>query len=252
MERLGAALESCGWRRRLPESAGKALKHASIYLFDHSVHYIHDEWPCDLDVHYNFPGFLAPDSVVFEALWARRTAIEIAHTRVVCADLLGQTAVVGLHALRDPRRTESQADIAFLAGNLRGGDDTYRGGLTELAVETGCSDTLLPLFEEVGERPVAGPWADPEKLRRWTVQTREAGIPTTAWLIELRLTPWWRRPGLVWRGLALPREELLSGHIGVKPTWQNVFRLHLQRWLRGARNLPRGVRAAHRTRRRGS
>ena len=97
MERLGAALESCGWRRRgAPSSSAHQLVHASKYLFEHSVHYIHDEWPCDLDIHYNFPGFLAPDDVVFEELWARRATVEVAHWPVPCPDLLGQLLIVAL------------------------------------------------------------------------------------------------------------------------------------------------------------
>ena len=64
-------------------------------------HYIHDEWPCDLDIHYTFPGFLAPDEVVFEALWKRRATVRIAHWPVPCADFFGQATIVGLHSLRD-------------------------------------------------------------------------------------------------------------------------------------------------------
>ena len=116
LERLGPALERCRWRRRVPEGAGQELKYAARYLFEHSVHFIHDEWPCDLDIHYNFPGFLAPDEVVFEELWRRRTSVEVAHWPVPCADLLGQSAIVALHGLRDPESPHAGCGSQFRRG----------------------------------------------------------------------------------------------------------------------------------------
>jgi hypothetical protein len=250
MEPLGRALERCNWRRRIRQSSVERLEHAAKYLFEHSVHYINDEWPCDLDVHYNFPGFLEADATVFEALWQRRVTVEIAHVPVTCADFLGQAAIVGLHALRDPGVPHTEADLEFLVRTLRGSTPSTLEELSVLAAATGCSHTLLPLLEAVGATPHTSTPGDPELLRRWTARTQNAGIFTTYWIIELRHTPWRRRPALIWRALLLPREELLSLHLGADPGWRSVLGLQVRRWRRAARYLPRGIQAAIRSDRR--
>lgn len=244
MDRLGKALQSCAWHRRVPEFQRNRFKHASIYMFEHSVHYIHDEWPCDLDVHYNFPGFLAPDDIVFEALWSRRATTVIANMPVPCADMLGQAAIVGLHALRDPQAVQSTTDIAFLTRRLSCMGQPELADLRSLAAQTGSSETLGPLLERVGVPSTRGPWSDPELLRRWTARTQNAGIRTTPWLIELKHTAWFRRPALVWRALFLSHEELLSHHIDVHPTRINAARLQAKRWGNAVRHLRRGLQAA--------
>jgi hypothetical protein len=249
MERLGAALECCGWRRRVPDSANKHFVHAARYLFEHSVHYIHDNWPCDLDVHYNFPGFFAPDDVVFETLWQRRTTTEVAHWPVPCADLLGQAAIVGLHALRDPGVARNEADLDQVTGALGSLDADSLAELSSFAAATGCSETLQPLLERVEAPVLRSQWGEHEALRRWDIRTRHARTPTSSWLIELRHTPWSRRPAVVKRALLLPADELLSSHIGLEPTRRNVLRLQAQRWVRAVRHLRGGLRAARRSER---
>lgn len=247
MERLGVALKECGWRRRAPESLTNRFRHASIYMFEHSVHFIHDEWPCDLDIHYNFPGFLAPEGEVFERLWDRRTSVTVANVGVPCADFLGQAAVGGLHALRDSGARANQADLdhlAFLIGAL---SEEEQAALSQLAADTGASETLRPLMSAAGVAVSPSSWNDSEALRRWRARTENAGTYTTTWLLELRATPWRRKPGLAWRALFLPKEELMSTHVGESGGWLNLIRLQTQRWLRAARYLRRGLSAARRS-----
>lgn len=246
LERLGPALERCGWRRRVPRSSVHELEHASKYLFEHSVHYIHDEWPCDLDIHFNFPGFLAPDGVVFEELWRRHTTVEVAHWLVPCADLLGQAAIVALHHLRDRRMQHTGTDLYFVAQSLRGHGPSTAAAFSTLASATGCSRTLRPLLEDLDAPVLSDPWTNPELLHRWHVRTQNAGTYTTSWLIELRHTRWRERPRMVRRALFLPADELYSTHVGLPRTGRNTARLHVTRWARAVRHLPRGLRAARR------
>ena len=174
LEKLGPALERCGWRRRVPKSSVHELEHASKYLFEHSVHYIHDEWPCDLDIHFNFPGFLAPDDVVFEELWRRHTTVEVANWPVPCADLLGQAAIVALHALRDPQFSHTAPDLDFVAQSLqqpwrrrpRAISRAWRPRRDAPRPCARCWTTSARLRS-------ASPWSDPELLRRWQVRTAE-------------------------------------------------------------------------------
>lgn len=244
MERLGVALEACGWRPRLKESSTHRLEHAAEYLFEHSVHYIHHSWPCDLDIHYNIPGFFAPEAVVFEALWARRASATVASMPAPCADRFGQTAIVGLHALRDPGVAHSDADLDFLTRALCQLEPAVLSQFSTFAAETGCVDALSPLLERVGAAVPPSPWSNSEKLRRWRVRTESAGSFTTHWLIELGDTSWPRKPVLLWRALFLPREELLSRHVGVEPAAHTLLRLQASRWWRAARHVRKSIRAA--------
>lgn len=247
MEKLGAALERCGWRRRVPESANSHFVHAAKYLFEHSVHYIHDEWPCDLDIHFNFPGFFAPDDVVFEALWERRATAEVAHWPVPCADFPGQAMIVALHALRDPENSHSRDDLARVAEVMQSATREDRATLSALAARTGCSDLLRPLLDDVAAPFTESNWRDPEMHRRWLVRTEDPRLPTASWLIALSHTPWRSRPAAI-REALFPRRSLLLGqHIGADPGSLEMARIRMNRWIRGLRHLRRGLATARRS-----
>ena len=232
MARLGTALESCGWRRRDAQSAKPQFKYAAKYLFDHSHHYIHDEWPCDLDIHYNFPGFFAPPDVVFDALWNRRSTAEVAHWRVPCADFVGQAAIVGLHALRDPGVARNELDLDHLETRLRqigAGDD-----LTDLAEITGASETLKPLLARADGRAPHPEWSDPEQLDQWRVRTRsavtDASYVATTWLLELLEAPWRARVSIARRAVFPPRSTLVKAETNQEVTTIDFAKLYLRRW----------------------
>ncbi|HEY7717182.1 MAG TPA: nucleotidyltransferase family protein [Pedococcus sp.] len=243
-ERVGAALERRGWRRRVPASFTDTLRHAAPLMFEHSVHYIHDEWPCDLDIHFTFPGFLAPEDVVFDALWERRTTTPVAHRDVPCADLLGQAAIVGLHALRDPGVGHSDADLAFLTGALRSLGADEREELARLAAATGSDRSLRPLLDAVGAPTVDGPWSASADLARWQARAAHGQVPSTLWVIELRRAPWARKPLVLWRAVFLPKEVILAGHVGAEPGRVEMARLRLARLRRGLQSLRRAARVA--------
>ena len=138
------AIERLGWTQRFAETP---LRHIADVAFDHSAHFIHEEWPCDLDVHFLFPGFLAEPSDVFDALWKSRVETDIAGVMVPTPDLAGHALVVGLHALRDPGKPLSKADLAHLATVTQHLGDADRAHLGELAVATGSHDSARPLLE---------------------------------------------------------------------------------------------------------
>src|SRR5690606_35877547 len=66
-----AALEARGW----VSSGELAEPHAFV---GHASTFRHEKWPCPIDVHRRFPGFLAPPQDVFDALWASRVAMPVA------------------------------------------------------------------------------------------------------------------------------------------------------------------------------
>lgn len=95
--RLDALLREHGWIRREELFAGQ-------WDAPHSRTFVHPEWPCDLDVHTFFPGFLADPRVVFESLWDRGTRMTLAHTSCSIPDAAPSRSPPRVAWLRSPSR----------------------------------------------------------------------------------------------------------------------------------------------------
>jgi hypothetical protein len=233
---LCEAIEACGWQLRTEPRRDKAIALA----FEHSAHYIHPEWPIDLDVHYLFPGFFAPPDHVFEALWERPTEVEIAGCRVPTTDLLGQALVVGLHALRDPTRSASVDDLNHLARALAGLSPEDRRHLVGLAQRTGSSGSAADLLSRVGLSPAELSEEERRRLVDW--QVRAAGLGrSTIWLAQLQEAGWRDRPRVLRRALLPPPEHFLPSHVAADVSRVSLAGLHLRRWGRGLVALPHAV-----------
>lgn len=237
---LCAAFDGAGWQVRTP--AGRPRRAADL-AFDHSTHYVHRDWPSDVDLHYNFPGFLAPPEQVFEGLWARRTTVTVAGRQVPTPDALGQALVVGLHALRDPKRPRSIADLDHVARSVTDPADGQLerriAELAGLAHATGAEQTAEPLLHRLGVRVVAD---EPQaQLLAWRQRQEFGEAAGSLWLVEFSQAPWYRRPGVLARAALPPREVLMSSHLAGDATRRQVLRLHVQRWARGVARLPRSV-----------
>ena len=107
------ALVQLGWKA-FNEQSGDA---ASVRK--HALGFHHPRWPCGIDVHHRFPGFYAPDQSVFDALWSRRTVVDLAAQPVDCTDLLGSAMIHGLHLLRGRNLTLTESDLTHLVETLR-------------------------------------------------------------------------------------------------------------------------------------
>ena len=211
MEKLGAALEACGWRRRVPESAKPHFVYAAKYLFEHSVHYIHDEWPCDLDIHYNFPGFWP------RTRWCSRRSEEAGAVR---RSPTGRCRAPTSSA----RRRLSACTASAIQGLHHIRADWTSSRMPSAGLSTSSWRNSRRWLLTLEFRDTHGPFGAVWALRhsQSVVRPREAttlaiadlrmpGTPTTSWLIELDKTPWLRNnPRLIRRALFLPSDELLS------------------------------------------
>ena len=239
------AMEAAGWQLRTPIGV---LRYAGEFAFDHSAHYIHPEWPCDVDVHYNFPGFLADPSAVFDALWARRTEVEVAGRPVPTTDRLGQSLVVALHALRDPAKPQSRQDLAHLATVLADLSPSERAALPHLAQDTGASGTGAEPLRLAGVTPLPLSPVEEQRLVEWELRQRGHGV-ATAWFVELSQAPWHARPGVLRRALVPPREHFVVSTSANNLTRTQLAGLHLRRWGRGLVAAPHALRVVLRRRR---
>jgi hypothetical protein len=247
-ETVCRALEGCGWELRVPDGG---LEHAGDIAFDHSAHYIHRQWPTDIDVHYLFPGFLAPPEQVFDALWSRRETVTIADVGVPSPDRLGQSLVVALHALRDPEFELSRRDLEHLAGmveELSAADPDTVPELADLARRTGSAGSAAAFLQRVGAPVAALDPQERERLVNW--QVRQSGLgSSTAWLAELQRAPLRRKGHILRRALVPPPSYLLGWQADQQASRTTLAMLHLQRWVRGVRALPRAASVLARRRR---
>jgi len=240
------ALEECGWKLRVPSGR---LRFSGDFAFDHSAHYIHGEWPCDLDVHYNFPGFLADPAAVFDALWDRRTTVDVAGRPVPTPDLLGQSLVVGLHAVRDPHAETMGRDLEHLAEVLRGLSRGSARDLRDLARDTGASGSASQVLALAGIEPHPLSEGERARLVDWRLRQRGLGA-ATAWLAELQAAPWKLKPSALRRALVPPPDYFVGSHLAPQLTRWQLTLLHLRRWGRGVVAAPSAVRVLSRRRHR--
>lgn len=231
--------EALGWSVRPGSSISKAPD-------AHSVALHHPEWPADIDLHRTFPGFLAKPATVFEALWANRSALEVAGHPCDGVGLEGAVLISALHSLRD------------LVGVRRHGDElqyllsrviprltpTQRETLVALARRTGSFPTLQPVLADLfaGDRGV-GSTADSAALDAWQQRISQGSTRTGTWLDMLRdqsIRSWPRTfAAAVW-----PNEsEIRADHSSLPAGVQAVNKYRRERLLRGVRSLPAVVSA---------
>ena len=235
-EEMQQRLREIGWRIEVPGTG------AHVMTF-HSKAYRHDNWPCEIDVHDRFPGFFADPQDVFEVLWARRTTAAIAGREVPCPDILGNTAVAALHALRDPSYERSRRDLAFMTEAL--GEALDQGQLrelAELAVATGAADTLRPFLDAIGA-PKLGEGTTPAKdLEAWQIRTSSSGVKTVAYLYQLRHARKRQWPPMLWHALVLTEAEVRKAQPDAAPGAWGLFEARVRRLRRGLEDLPRAAR----------
>jgi hypothetical protein len=224
------SLRERGWRERGPN-----------WVLDrvgsHSVTLINDLWPCDIDVHRRFPGFLAPDEVVFDELWRRRTTIRVGGRDVTTTDRAGNAAVLALHSMRQEWNRHRDTEFQHLV-EVMSDDDELVAEVVDLAAVTGANETLQPLFARLGVVARPGFRASEHALREWSA--RRGHISRTGrWITYFQSIPLrrWPREMLV---AAWPPEELYrQDHPEVASTKWALFRGRVRRLANGCAGLAR-------------
>lgn len=216
-------MRAAGWHDATETTAPRLVR-------AHSVNLLHDHWPVGIDVHHHFPGFLAPDAEVFDALWARRRAYVMAGARVTAADPVSMVAVVGLHLLRHDDGTSARLDdLVGRAEAVLGPEDL--DALLQLARDTDSVVPLRPILLRLGLRRAATiETTHPVELASW--YDRAGAPPGSVWGRQLSRTPWWRWPQVVWHAVRLTDDEIATYH-GGGDTRRELARARRRRLRRG-------------------
>ncbi len=129
---LDSALRKDGWVRREERFRGQ-------WDAPHSRTFVHPEWPCDIDVHWFFPGFLADPSVVFDELWSRSTRMPVAHNMCPVPDIASSAMILLLNRVRNGGSSSPTPKVEDWARSLTadGRDD-----VKSLVARAGCEVTL--------------------------------------------------------------------------------------------------------------
>lgn len=138
-----AAVRAAGWGER---PASYLIRRTTL----HSRTFTHHDWPCDLDLHRSFPGFLVDAATLFEALWTRRNQMTFAHHECAVPDRLSSVLILALHSERgtseQPRHQQELKELLSLAQL----SDDERCELAMLAQATGSAATLHHVLSRLG------------------------------------------------------------------------------------------------------
>ncbi|MHC9045971.1 hypothetical protein ACYX8G_15415 [Microbacterium saperdae] len=231
IELVCAELDRRGWHPR----AGRT---PPTFIDMHSVTLIHDAWPCDLDVHRYFPGFLASPEVVFDLLWQGREIHRAAGGEVATPSRAGMAAIVALHAVRTPDLAKSRRDLVTVR-------ESISTRFTRAEVDDFCAIVaagraqwvLRDLIDEVG-LPLTEDDATPAEKRLWEKNQQPALTKAASlWLREVADAPMLQKPGAIIHALWVPREHIPRNDPQRVPTWRESWAFQRSRWLRGIRAL---------------
>lgn len=166
----------------------------------HSVSFIRDGWPCDIDAHRHFPGFLAPPEEVFESLWRRREPMAFAHQDSSVPSRPGALLVMALHSLRTTAAHHSRQSTELkqaLAARL---SEAETAELGLIAVETGCVLTAEPVLLALGvDVPRAHAEQQEPAVRAWRERSYVGAHNAYFWIVAFRSARWRDRPQILRR-----------------------------------------------------
>lgn len=242
--RVCDALEAAGWRER-------DLTFLMTNAPNHSRSFIHPEWPCDIDVHSSYPGFLADPGEVFDLLWQRRTSMIFATVECPVPDRPSSALFLALHSLRSTAsQGRNREELAQLAAAPFTPEEQEQ--LSALAAQTGSTEPVRTVLATLGIRASAPSRPlNHEALHTWRLQAEvvDTASGTARWLQALRATPMARRPAVLRQAIWPSDHDLLLTRPGLadSPRARNAARR--QRLLKGIAALPRVVQAAWKSRR---
>lgn len=224
-EQFVELLAERGWHERVPDWFSDRVR-------SHSVTLIHDRWPCDIDVHLRFPGFLASDDVVFDALWDARVEVEVAGRRIPATGPAGSAAILALHSLRQMWDDSKVGEYDYLLKQLADEPQTV-DGLLDLAAVAGANETLAPLFRSLDVIPRSGFRATGRQVREWT-NRRAHHSRTGQWISYLKQTPVRRWPRELATVLWPSPTQYLQDHPSASTARLALFRGRMARLAKGA------------------
>ncbi|MFD5213444.1 hypothetical protein [Microbacterium sp. NPDC058345] len=225
-----ALLNERGWHLRVEREVPSLLG-------PHSVTFIRDDWPNDIDAHVRFPGFFADDQAVFDRLWRTRGEMEVAHVEVNVPSRGASAVIAALHAVRYSRSLRHAGEfeqVAHLLEHDFSAED--RDEFVDVARVGRAQWVLRELFERIGHPFEVD--VDARRQRLWSTNraTVEDGA-AVSWLNSLAAAPWHRKPAVLVRAVWISRAEIPRNDAERMPTVGEAWAHRMLRWRRGTVSL---------------
>lgn len=239
-DRFCAALEGVGWKERV-------ARETPTFIAVHSRTYIHDSWPCDIDVHRWFPGFFADPQIVFDELWEGRGASPIGEITVQFPSRAGTAAIAALHALRNMTIARHQQEWTWVRDALRDDfDDGERKEFVTLVTNGRAQWVLREQLRALTDVVVQDDLSDDER-RAWQAHLDFAADGGAAsWWMALKRQPLTGWPRFLFRAAWVPRAEIPRNDASTLPTRGQAWSYQVSRWGRGVSATLKYVRGADR------
>lgn len=241
-ERLWAILRSSGWTDR-DRAVLVDLPREGTVLAPHARTLEHPQWPCHLDLHRYYPGFLNPAQDVFDTLWDARTTIDLAHRACPVPGVADHWLIAALHATRS-RDTGQLADLEERATSRLSTD------LSDLAERAQITGAAGPLRETLRSLTGATVTLTPEADRLTALWRRRVespdDLPETL-AEQFAGASWSTRVRLAARKL-VPSPRFAQAFFGVADDPLSLFRFYLHRIVTAPVKLLRILAAARRRR----
>ncbi|MGV1034446.1 MAG: nucleotidyltransferase family protein [Microbacteriaceae bacterium] len=170
-------LTELGWHER-----GEIIMPRVVPVHSHTL--LHTAWPADIDLHFEWPGFLVAPTVAFDLLWDRHESVPVAHRDIPAPTKLDHALILVLHALRNPESDRSQRELPLLYKWFREELSTseHRLAYFERASALGAADTAQPLWQFLGITSPS-PATHTPSYASWML--RAQGDTATGWLTAL-------------------------------------------------------------------
>lgn len=222
-----ALLNRYGWRLRHERPVPSLME-------PHSVTYIHDHWPNDIDAHVYFPGFFGPPADAFDVLWSSRTTMTVAETAVSVPSRAGAAVIAALHALRYTHSSRHADELTGLKQILVDDfTDAEREEFVGIARAGGALWVLGEVLAEIG----VGEETDATSAQILLWKTNRATIEDGAavsWLAAMRTERWYRRPGVILNAIWISRADIPRNDPSTFPTAREAWHHRSMRWRRGS------------------
>lgn len=229
---MESGLRARGWRLRPVSTAAREFT-------THSITFIHDTWPCDIDLHTAFPGLLATPETSFEALWSRREEHRLAGVTALTPDRVAQFLILLLHGLRSPDLARNSIEIARARSMYRNDlTSTERSELLDLVARTEAAEPTEEFFRSVGEQVTVPPKPSPGYVL-WKLKT--APSRTESWLMYALALRGRRRLRVLFRAVVPTAADMYADHPESANGRRELIAAHLHRLLRAARLTPRAM-----------
>ncbi|WP_369292707.1 nucleotidyltransferase family protein [Nocardioides oceani] len=204
-------------------------------LPEHSVVLEHGQWPCQIDLHWLFPGIFADSQAAFEALYQRTAEVAIAGVGVKAPDFVASLLITALHYLRDaPKRVEELRHLEERVASLSQAD---RRDFATLAVSVGATYAVQPLLPSCS----LGGDVSKRQRRSWDLRVAYADSPLAPLVAVLAGLD--RRPSAFWRMFWPSNRALAATHPELRSA-RTRLRHRLRRLRRGLSNLIGSARGA--------